>query len=293
MDFKVNASDIVFETNTPREGQNVSINVTVYNTGLTQVDDLIVLIRDETTNTLLENYTLNAFTTNETIITWINATRGPHNISVTIDPSDTFTETNETNNYAYTWLNVSVWHTIFGNVTKTISLDGVSSSFYTWPTENATGGYIYAVDADASISWNSLQALGRTISGTISSNDFTQIDTVLSYTGYADSIISLFGQDASTPKETDNFTLYEQSVDYVPIMNSTEDGSFKTGILWDASDDGGDSEYSGTESLIFMTEIVPDTSGQYGTYDYELTIPSALQETEGSSDMTYLYVELT
>lgn len=295
-DFNVTEAGITFTPSAPTEGVNTTINVTVRNIGETWADNVTVLIIDESTATLLANHTLANFTAgqNLTLTTWEVMSTGPHRITIQIDPDDDYLELNETNNNASTWLNVSAWQTLYGTLNRTLSLaDSNNYSLFTWPTDEP-GGYLYAADIDAAIEWDSIQALGRTSGGQPAPDDFADADAVLGLTGYADTITARFTSDGQTPLSTINRTLQGMAVNNIPVANSTNTSSFTTGILWDTSNDvNGEYDQADAEDLIFFTQISQDTAGKYGTYDYELTFPSALQDTKGAAAQTYLYIEIT
>ena len=71
--------------------------------------------------------------------------------------------------------------------------------------------------------------------------------------------------------------------------------SFQTGILWDTTDDVGDSEYADTdnEDLIFVTKLNENALGAYGIYDYEFRVPALLREYNTSNILTVsFYIEV-
>ncbi len=290
-DFLIQENDINFSTTTPTEGENVTINVTVHNTGTTWADNVTVLINDTSTGTLLKNHTIANFSegTEETITTWINATLGPHNIKATIDPDDEYAENDETNNDATKWLNVTAWHTIVGNATHKHVLADDHASMHEWPLQNTTSGNLYAADTDATIDWQGLQALGRKTDDTTATQDLAEADTTLNLTGHHDSITQRYGENESMPHTTRTFTVRGTTIEDVPVTNSTNTSKFQTGILWDASQG---EEYDGTQTLVFITAINPDTRGAYGTYDYEIAVPRTLQDTEGATRELSFYLEI-
>jgi hypothetical protein len=293
--FRVLVSDILITPSSPQEGQNVTVNVTARNVGMTWADDVVLAIRDETKDTVLANVTIANFTVgmNMTVIASYTATPGPHRIVATIDDTARFNESDETDNSAMKWANTSVWQTVYGSVFTRDVLAGGTRTFHAWPaTFDATNGTIYAVDADAAITWSNLYALTRTTADALASQDLVQADTVLNTTGFNDSVRMRFGTDDSTPRATRNMTLFGRNVRYVPVINSTITSDFQTGILWDATLDG-DGEYDGTEDLVFATAINANKAGVYGTYDYELVVPSTLQNTRSGTTVTAIYVEIT
>jgi hypothetical protein len=90
-----------------------------------------------------------------------------------------------------------------------------------------------------------------------------------------------------------NWAIYGQVIGNVPVINSTNTSSFRTGILWDASDpnNGG---YNGTQDLVFLTKANHNQTGKYGLYDYELRVPANLRKylTPNNANSVTIYVEL-
>ena len=111
---------------------------------------------------------------------------------------------------------------------------------------------------------------------------------------FEDSIYSVF-TDGGSPKETDNLLIHNKVILDVPIINSTNNENFKTGILWDSSDDLGDNEYNfaDKEDLVFVASINKGSVGEYGTYDYEIKVPVELRDYDSTdSETIYLYYDL-
>lgn len=293
-DIAILDSHIIFNPTTTIEGTNTTIFATINNTGNDVVQSILIRFNDTTLGTTIGNRTITELLPgeNETVNITYLASLGSHNITIYIDANNSITEDDENNNNASKWLNVSAWHTFYGSMFEQTVLEGGTTTFYQWAVQDVTTGNIYAADSDATIDWNALQALTRNTTNNTASEDLGEADIALGLTSF-NTITSKYGIDNSTPQTTTTFTTYGSIINNVPVMNSTTTSSFQTGILWDMNDDTGDGEYDGTESLIFMTTINPDAIGTYGTYDYELTIPSALQTTEGASDTTYFYVEIT
>ncbi len=84
---------------------------------------------------------------------------------------------------------------------------------------------------------------------------------------------------------------YDEAVLSVPIVESTNTSAFVTGILWDAADDTGDGEYDAAdrEDLVFVTRINASQQGGYGTYDYEVRVPSMLGGYAGADGAVAIY----
>ena len=67
----------------------------------------------------------------------------------------------------------------------------------------------------------------------------------------------------------------------MPASFTTNTSSFVTGILFDSADGA---TYDGSQDLIFITIINGSQVGSFGTYDYEVRIPSELGSLVGAVD---------
>ncbi len=82
----------------------------------------------------------------------------------------------------------------------------------------------------------------------------------------------------SNPKNTESFTIFGNTIDNVPIVNSTNTSSFITGILWDSSDDSSNGQFDSSEDIVFITRVNQSSQGKYGIYDYEISVPANLRK---------------
>jgi hypothetical protein len=175
---------------------------------------------------------------------------------------------------------VSSWQLIKGNVTGRLAIrDTGKSTLINWDVINATGSNIYVADTDSTISFNDLVALSRDTSGSYHSNDFEELDALLNRTNYEDSVNITCTTDGN-PKATSSFTVFDNIINNVPVINSTNHTSdgYITGILWDSSDDDGDGEFDSTdkEDIVFITKVNSSLRSQYG-YDYALSVMADLK----------------
>ena len=87
--------------------------------------------------------------------------------------------------------------------------------------------------------------------------------------------------------------MYGVNISNVSVVNSTNSSNFQTGILWDASDSV-NGNYSGTEDVIFISDVQKQLQGEFGIYDYEIKIPSRLREYNSPNNLNTitLYYEL-
>ena len=162
-----------------------------------------------------------------------------------------------------------------------------------WYDEPNFGGNVFVADTESQVQWTSLQAIGRTKSGTISSNDFSEIDNFIGSSGYNDSVYLTF-TNSGTPKSLANLNVFQNYIENVPVINSSSGGNFATGILWDTSDSLDDEYDLGEgEDIVFVTQINQGSVGEYGAYDYEIDVPSKLRSyNDGEESQIYLYYDL-
>ena len=66
---------------------------------------------------------------------------------------------------------------------------------------------LFVADYDSILEWDSLLALGKTITETDSSGDFDELDSVLGMTNFTDSINETYIVSGQI-NETDNFTIF-------------------------------------------------------------------------------------
>jgi len=187
----------------------------------------------------------------------------------------------------------STWHRFYGHVTGNMTLEGaVNETLYKWNVVNVSGN-VYVADADSTITWTELYALGKMSNGSNGTTDFKDADTALGINA-ADNISVVYTDDGgNTARNTTTFNVFKSVVEYVPIDESTNNTNFWTGILWDSSDST-DNEFNATEQedIVFLVEINENAQGKYDVCDYEIKIPYKLQEYKDSTDMLYFYLEL-
>lgn len=220
---------------------------------------------------------------------------GSSNIFVYVDLDNSLIEDNESNNEANRSIYLKSWQKIFGNLSLDRILSGfdVNRNMTSWEGENDFMGNIFIADSEAQIQWTYLQSIGRTKTDDVSSDDFLEIDNSLGTSFFNDSIYDLFTNSGDI-KEFQNLTVFQNEINNVPVINSSSNGNFKTGILWDTSDSV-DDKYDSTEreDIVFVTEINRGAIGHYGIYDYEIEIPAKLRDyNSGEASLVYLYYDL-
>jgi hypothetical protein len=298
-DLKIDLTDIVFSNLNPIENQNIIINATIYNLACGNADNIPIgfyngdpdingeQINGNKTKSIpgLSNSTVN--------VTW-NSEIGMNNLFVFADFNNSINEYNESNNKANKTLYIDAWQEFYGNasVNKLIA-DSQISNLSLWYNETNLQGSIFVTDKEADIDWINLNAIGRNTTQDNTSNDFAEIDSSFNMEDFNDSVSEIFTIDGDNPKATENFTIHKQKIEYVPIINSTDNDNFVTGILWDTSDDS-NGEYGGdSEDLVFVAKINKQKQGKYGIYDYEIRIPVRLREYDDTdTNEIYFYYEL-
>lgn len=293
-------ADINFSNSDPIENENILIETIVYNNGCQDANLVWTGFYEgdpESGGTQIGlNQTINVSQRSNTTvnITW-SAKIGPTNIFVFADLNNSFSEDNETNNKANKTINVDSWQIYYGslNSTKILSNSGISN-LTIWLNESASTGNIFAVDKESTINWGQLQAFARNTTDAQTSNDFADIDALFNMTEYNDSISNFFTTGGNTPKQTDSFLVHSNTINNVPIINSSNSTNFTTGILWDTSYDS-DGEYDQTdnEKIVIVTKINKNSFGGYGQYDYEINIPVRLRSQDPTDNSEiYFYYEL-
>ncbi len=207
------------------------------------------------------------------------------------DKCDNWYNWSESGHAGCTYTCSQVWELFFGNISGNLLLANNNSQVvYSW-IWNGQNGNVYAYNGGVTINWADIIALGRSSSGSNSTNDFTSLDALLNYTGRSDSITHLYSIDGSTPNVTKNMTIYGRPVPYVPVANSTSASmnvSATTGILWDNSTDT-DGHYGATdnENVVFVTQINSTAANQY-----YIRVPSNLSTYKTTAGTVQFWVEM-
>jgi len=203
-----------------------------------------------------------------------------------LDECDSFSSWDESGHQGCQFTCSLVWNEFYGNLSGEMKLaPNTADMFYTW-LWNGQRGKIYVINGDASISWINLTALGRMTNGSQSTDDFTELDTALGYTSFEGNVNDTFSTDGSNPKETQNISIFERTVDYIPVANSSTYLPFKTGIVWDGSQST-NKTYDENEDVVFLTEI----NGSQ-TYDYQMIVPGTFDTYKGGSGVVEFWAEL-
>jgi len=280
---------VAFDKSPSVEGELVNVSVNVSNSGCAGSGSFVVGFFDNDGN--FDNRTVSVGAKGFLNVSSLWATKiGLSEISVYVDSNGIIDEDNESNNTANNSLYLKAWQEIYGNMSldKVLGGDG-SNNMSLWLGEVGFAGNVFVADSESDVSWISLQAIGRTKAGLLSSIDFDEIDSILGMGSYNDSIYEIF-----SASKLDNFSVFQRDIANVSYVNSSENGNFVTGILWDMSDSL-DSEYDSSESedIVFVARVNRGQVGSYGIYDYEISVPSKLRSYDGTDESNvYLYYDL-
>lgn len=301
-DFLLNETSISISNENPTEDEIITINATIYNIAKSDVSSVEVKFYNEdpegtgtqigTTKTI----SVAGLSSNTTSINW-NAPLGNTNIFVIVDFPDTITENDETNNKANKSVSVQSWHFFYGSINPETNFTLTDSSNYeltNWNMQNLTKANIYVADSDSSISWTSLQSIGKDTSGAKSTNDIQEIDSLLSMTNFKDAHEVLYLNSSSEINETRDYIVFAKLITQVPVTTSINSSAFKTGILWDTSDDSNGEYDSGEkEDIVYVTKVNNNQQGSYEVSDYELRVPANLRSYNPADEQTAIfYIEL-
>ena len=274
--------NITFSNYSASENDIVNVYVNVSNNGTTEAKNFKVELNvslyegtwtlNETQNSSLINLTAQ----NSTIITFTwTAKQGLYNFKAYADIGNAVTESNETNNEKNVNYSISSYQIYYGHYNYTKILGNNNNDLMKeWDIKDIQGN-IYYSDYDSIYSFNDLQPL--------TGSDLQTADSALGMTYYNDSIKKLWdANNDNIPDATATFTIQGRTVANVPIINSTNNSNFITGILYDSADGA---TYDGSQDLIFITKLNYNKTGKYGTYDYEIRIPSNLKTLKPSTDL--------
>jgi len=299
-DLTITSANITFNNSSPEEGDNMTIYANVFNIGGIPADNFTVQFwngdPDSGGTQISVNQTVATLSNGDNVTLSVTHILdiGTYNIFVIVDPplatNGVISELNESNNKANNSFAVSLFHVAAGNATDLLRItNNLTRILFQWDILNITGSNLFVTDSDSTVSWDDLEAIGRDTSQVATSDDFEQIDAAFSSTALSDSINTTY-TTGGAPITTQIFTVFADVINNVPVANSTNTSSFITGILWDTADGG--AEYSGTQDLIFVTKMNQSKQGQYGTYDFEISIPAPLREYTGGGSTVDFYAEI-
>ncbi|HJX50579.1 MAG TPA: CARDB domain-containing protein [Candidatus Nanoarchaeia archaeon] len=297
-DLFINYTNINLNESYPFENQNIFISALVENLGGIDAENVLISFFEgdpHISGTSIGNVTINVSSISSAFanVSW-NAKIGPTNIFVIADYDSKIEEENESNNEANKTFSINSWQDIYGNISVDKIVGNEATNIKVWFNESNMEGNIFITDSECSVNWLTLQAIGKDKFNEDSSNDFSEIDGLLGMTLFEDSVSNLFS-DNQIPKKTTDLLIYQKETQNIPFINSTDNSPFITGILWDYSDDTEDNEFDSEdkEDIVFVAKINKNTQGEYGFYDYEVSVPSKLREYNPlDSNEIYLYYDL-
>lgn len=303
-DLKVNSSDVVFSKTNVSEREIIEINITVFNIGdvnLTNNVTIQLFESDPNVNgaQIGNNYSVNITAGNNITLTFSYTTRiGTVYIFAIVDPivenNGSIIEFDETNNKANKSIIIPPYHTFYGDIVSDIFLDTTSvQTVIAWINATEISGNIFVADSDSNVDFNNLHALSRNLSNNLTIDDFEELDKALNLTNVSDSLNRTYTKDGIV-RNSDNFTIYSDYINYTPIINSTNSTDFITGILWDKSDEN-NGQFNGSQDVVFVSRINKRSIGYYGLYDYEIKVPANLRKyvVPNDEDSVTFYVEIT
>ena len=296
--ISVNSNSINLSKANPIETEEIQISAFVENKGCSNAENVVVVFFNgdpEISGEKIGESVIN-ISENDGLVSSISwSTKiGLNNIFVIGDYYNSFDEEDETDNKANNTFSINSWQEIYGNTQVDKVIGGDQVEIKKWFNESYLEGSIFVADSESDISWLSLKPIGRKKDGQKSSEDFLEIDEILGMTFFEDSVSNVFSENQE-PKETRDMIIYQKEIKNVPIINSTENSDFITGLLWDSSDDSYNGEFDSEdkEDIVFVTPIIKNSPGKYGIYDYEIRIPSKLREyNKLNIEEVYLYYEL-
>ncbi len=299
-DLAIDGGNITFSDATPVEGQNITVNATVFNLGLSAAQDVTVQFwlgdPDNGGTQIGPNQTIASIGPGEnaTLSQNYTAVIGQNDLYVVVDPptatNGSISELNESNNKAFNGFQVGLYDIFSGLTVNALRVaNGAQVPVWTWNVSNATGSNILVADSDSALSFLALQALGRDTSNASHFSDFATLDTKLGSSGLTDSVNRTWTAGGA-PIGTAPMTLFGRQIADVPVIDSTNTSAFRTGILWDMSDGG--ASYNGGQDVAFITQINMSQQGSRGVYDYEIRVPATLRSYTGASPTVAFYVEL-
>ncbi len=287
-ELSISGGVVAFDVDPSVEGEIVNVSVNVSNSGCVASGDFDVGFYDGENS--FENLTVSIGAKNSLNVSALWSTDiGLSEIFVYADLNEDVVEDNESNNVASDFVYLKAWQGIYGNLSlnRVLGKGEVNMSF--WASEESFMGSVFVSDSEAILEWNSLQAIGLTKTGTSSSGDLGEIDSILGMGSYNDSVSAVYASSS-----LGNLSIFQSEIEDVPFINSSGNGNFATGILWDMSDSS-DLEYDSSEGedIVFVAKVNRGMAGSYGVYDYEILVPSKLRGYDsGDVEKVYLYYDL-
>lgn len=273
-EFTILSQNISFFPPFPGDNASVTANATIFNSGSSAPGTLVEVWQNDSIIRSIRNISIDFFQANSsyTVNATLFAHLGMNNIFFVVDANNTFSESDETDNYANNSFFVGTWQIYYGNASGRLEIANLLNlTILNWQTGVRN---LFIVETGSFIGWADLFPISRDTSNLSRLEDFTQVDDSIGTTNFTDSVNNTFTRSGRLISNY-SFTIYNQTITNVPTINTTITNSFITGILWDSSDGG--TTYDASQDLVFATIINTSRIGNYGTYDYELRVPGALK----------------
>ena len=303
-DMTLNSSSIYFSNVVLTEGSNITIYANITNSGLSdELKPFTVQFYLGDPNfggaQISSNITIANLTTGEikTINTTYLLNIGVNNIFVSIDRNNSVNESDESNNKANNSVRVAMYQYYHGNITANLLL-GPSNTTIFFNALNITNfkGNVFIADVDSVFSFTDLQAIGRNKNNNSVNNDFSDLDSNMNTSGFIDSINAVWANNTNIPLLTADFNITPKfTISNVPIVYSSNNSNFTTGILWDTADDlSSNFQYDTVdkEDVVFVTSFDTTKAGSLGDYLYEIKVPALLRSYKGTTDKVALYYNI-
>ena len=296
-DLSVNNTEIYFNETNPREGELINVTATIRNIGEGLAEDFDVEFWANEVDVVGNQIgdTINVDSLGEgsaiNVSTSFNVPIGSTEIFAVVNPDQRVVESDYDNNIASRNISVEFWHYALGTTDDSLRVTDASLGLlFDWNVDNSTGSNIYVTDFDSQISWTTLQALGKDVNDNVRMEDFVLLDNALGADEFGDSINNTYTRNGEILSGV-TFEIFGQTIEDVPVVNSTTSDNFKTGILWDHSES---SQYSGSENVVFITQVNKDQVGyQGGINDFEIRVPATLREYQGPDlERVIFYTEI-
>jgi len=304
-DMTLSSNSIYFSNVSLTEGNSVTIYANITNAGLS--DDLNPFIiqfylGDPDLGGIQIGNNMTIFNLSLGEVKTLNTTYllniGVNNIFVYIDRNNSVNESDKSNNKANNSITVEMYQYYHGNITVNLLL-GTSNNSAFFNVFNITNfrGNVFVADADSVFSFTDLQALGRNKNNDSVINDFTDADINMNTTGFVDSLNAVWTNGTNTPLMTGEFEITPKLTIYnVPIVYSSNNTNFTTGILWDTADDlSSNFQYDivDKEDLVFVTSFDTAKTKNGEGYLYEIKVPARLRSYKGTTDKVALYYTIS
>ena len=221
---------------------------------------------------------------------------GVNNIFVYIDRNNSVNESDKSNNKANNSVRVGMYQYYRGNITANLLLSSSNTSIF-FNALNITyfKGNVFVSSSDSVFSFTDLQALGRNKNNNTVNNDFSDLDSNLNTTGFYDSINTVWANSTNVPLSTSDFIITPKfTIHNVPVVYSSNNSNFTTGILWDTADDLSYNFQYDTidkEDIVFVTSFDSSKNG-LGDNLYEIKVPALLRNYKGTLGKVALYYTL-